>query len=502
MRTELASSSPRFPFGIPRGWFVVAFSSELPAGSVSTLRYFGRELVAYRGASGQAYLKDAYCPHLGAHLGHGGTVEGETVRCPFHGWRFDGEGRCAEVPGSKITPEKARIRAYPVREQNGVIFAFYDPEERTPWALPVLDEEGWTEGKTIHWRGLRTHAREVFENTVDTAHIGPVHDGRGARLVKKPERDGERLTIDIAFTAPGDIVGMPGTLNDVSLVVSMIGLGVVVVNTHVTNAGVRARQRIYVTPIDEDSVDIRGIVHVEKQADPVFTEELATIFHRAYVDDFAKDFPIWENKRYLETPLLSPVDGPVGLYRRWCEQFHVATPASAAPRREAFEVPSWALLKRTVEERVLGPARSKLASLRPASSASSEAASQRESNASSEHAPTTSPEKPSGRRVGSAEEYFQTLPERFVPAAARGVNAVFQWELGDETFHARVNDGALEVAKGPHDRPTVALVIPAEAYVRVVNGDLDGTWAFSSGLGRVKGSLSAAMKMRALFPAA
>ena len=119
-------------------------------------------------------------------------------------------------------------------------------------------------------------------------------------------------------------------------------------------------------------------------------------------------------------------------------------------------------------------------------------------SANTSSAPKTS-KRP--RKVGSAEEYFETLPARFVPEASRGVDAVFQWELGASTFHATVRDGTLQVNDGPHAHPTVALVMAADDYVRVVNGDLDGTWAFTSGLGKVKGSLSAAMKMRSLFPA-
>jgi len=497
MDSALATSS-RFPFGIPRGWFVLVMSSELPACAPIPLRAFGRDLVAYRGESGQAHVVDAYCPHLGAHLGHGGCVEGESIRCPFHGWRYDAEGRCTEVPGSPITPDKARLRTYPVREQNGTLLVFFDPAplaatQGTPWDLPELEEEGWTTPRLVHWKRLRTHPQEIFENTVDVAHIGPVHDGRQARLRGKPRREGERMTVEVAFTAPGDIVGMPGTLNDVELDVTMIGLGVVIVQTHVTNVGVRARQRICVTPLENDVVEIRGIVQVQKQGDPEYTEELARIFYQAYVEDFAKDFPIWENKRYLTAPLLSPVDGPVGLYRRWCEQFYDEAPA--------LEVEIWqpisklAMLRKTLERKVFDPARATVAAMRERSPSPAPSASETPSSTPTASAATST------RRVASAEEYFETLPQRFVPSAARGVDAVFQWELGEGTFHARVQDGKLELQRGAHDKPTVALVMAAEDYVKVVNGDIDGTWAFTSGLGKVKGSLTAAMKMRTLFPA-
>jgi phenylpropionate dioxygenase-like ring-hydroxylating dioxygenase large terminal subunit len=91
--TETARKSERFPFTAhPKGWYVIALSEEIDKGALIQLRYFGRDLIAYRGDSGRVYVTDAYCPHLGAHLGYGGRIEGETIRCPFHGWRFDGGG--------------------------------------------------------------------------------------------------------------------------------------------------------------------------------------------------------------------------------------------------------------------------------------------------------------------------------------------------------------------------------------------------------------------------
>ena len=65
--------------GYPRGWFVVAESHELGDEGVTKMRYFGRDFVLYRGASDQPHALDAYCPHLGAHLGVGGKVEGESA---------------------------------------------------------------------------------------------------------------------------------------------------------------------------------------------------------------------------------------------------------------------------------------------------------------------------------------------------------------------------------------------------------------------------------------
>ena len=70
----------RFPFGIPNGWFLMAYSEDLAVGDVRPLHYLDHDFVAVRGESGRVSVFDAYCPHLGAHLGHGGRVEGDGVR--------------------------------------------------------------------------------------------------------------------------------------------------------------------------------------------------------------------------------------------------------------------------------------------------------------------------------------------------------------------------------------------------------------------------------------
>ena len=100
---------PEYRFDIPpfpNGWFQVAFSDELSTGDVLPLQYFGRHLVLFRGEDGGARALDAFCPHLGAHLGYGGKVEDNCIRCPFHAWRWNGSGfqpREANQPCSRAS---------------------------------------------------------------------------------------------------------------------------------------------------------------------------------------------------------------------------------------------------------------------------------------------------------------------------------------------------------------------------------------------------------------
>ena len=126
----------RFPMPIPFGWFFVHFSHELHTGDVKTLHYFGQELVLFRTEDGQPALLDAYCPHQGAHLGFGGEVAGDAIRCPFHGWEYTADGRCKHIPYASQLPPKCKAgpvtRSYPVIEKNGVVWAWYHPDALPP----------------------------------------------------------------------------------------------------------------------------------------------------------------------------------------------------------------------------------------------------------------------------------------------------------------------------------------------------------------------------------
>ena len=184
-----STSSSRFPFpSLPCGWYVVAFSSQLAPGAVETVHYFGQDIVLFRTQSGALSAVDKVCPHLGAHVG-GGRVDGECLRCPFHGWGFDSSGRCVDVPNASKVPPKAALRSWPLREQNGLVFVFYSPTGQPPsWEIPVLDEQGWTPNQTIRWE-LRSHPQEVAENTVDSAHLGPVHSVEKCSVVSLEQRE-------------------------------------------------------------------------------------------------------------------------------------------------------------------------------------------------------------------------------------------------------------------------------------------------------------------------
>ena len=105
--------------------------------------------------------------------------------------------------------------------------------------------------------------------------------------------------------------------------------------------------------------------------------------------------------------------------------------------------------------------------------------------------------------VTSVKQYFDTLSERFVATASKGLNAVFQFELagdGGGTYNISVNDGTMEVKEGAAATPSVTIKMAADDYVKMVNGELNGTMAYMKGQMKVTGNLMLAQKMQAVFP--
>ena len=102
-----------------------------------------------RTEAGEVAALDAYCPHLGAHMGYGGRVEGGTLRCPFHGFEFDKTGECVGTPYGTLPSPKCIVPSWPVHEVNGFILAYHHPDGESPaWRVPDLSSEGYGRMRT------------------------------------------------------------------------------------------------------------------------------------------------------------------------------------------------------------------------------------------------------------------------------------------------------------------------------------------------------------------
>ncbi|KAH8098757.1 chlorophyllide a oxygenase [Aureococcus anophagefferens] len=138
--TRTLKSGGRFEF--LAGWFVLASSDELVAGAPPVaVEALGREYVLWRGATtGLVGCLDAYCPHMGAHLGVGGKVVGDCAQCPMHLWTFAGDGTCTDVPyTSKKIPAAAHGAPHAVHEWYGNVFVWFHADGAPPsYELPKL----------------------------------------------------------------------------------------------------------------------------------------------------------------------------------------------------------------------------------------------------------------------------------------------------------------------------------------------------------------------------
>lgn len=310
--------TPRFPFPLPFGWFAACQVDDVPDGGAIALRYVGQELVAWR--DGDAVnLNDAYCPHLGAHLGVGGRVDDGCLVCPFHEWSFDGEGRNVAIPYADKPNRKARLRTYPTIVRNGFVLFWYHPdvEVEPMWEIPELVADDFVLAGAYEWK-VKTAWQEVAENSVDMAHFKSVHGLTQIADISDLTMDGPFRTINSiqAFnTARGAFEG--------KLQSNSFGPGVGV--THFDLMG-RVTLLSCTTPVDEDEVHVRFTLfhspdEIAAKIAPGFAAEISR--------QFLEDIPIWENKRFVASPALAPSERPVTEFRRWASQFYAPVPEPA-----------------------------------------------------------------------------------------------------------------------------------------------------------------------------
>lgn len=319
----------------PLGWFAVAFGHEAPPGAVRARRFMGHELVLFRTASGQPCLMDAYCPHLGAHFASGGTIEGETIRCPFHGFRFDCQGSCVATGYGTKPPPSARARTWPIREVNGLILAFHGADGDAPaWEVPALDLDGWTAPLTRTFR-LRTHPQETTENGVDLGHLSWVHGYQQVEVLDAFATDGPRLRVRYAMSRSAGALGRFGEQLRAEFAITAYGLGYSLVEVSVPVYGLHTRHLVCATPTDPGRTTMRVAMFLHTATQParinpalrflprpVVDALIARLTFNGFVHDLEQDFPLWERKRYIKPPLLAAGDGPIGKYRTWTRQFY------------------------------------------------------------------------------------------------------------------------------------------------------------------------------------
>jgi len=158
-------------------WHPIALSKDLASGSAVPVKVLGEELTLYRGATGTPHLVAGRCRHRQTLL-HTGWVEGDRIRCMYHGWQFAGDGTCTERPAEKEKqpPAACRIPAYAVHEYAGLVFAWLGEGPAPAFDLPrkdCLEAEGVVVVATRE--SWRINWFQQIENSLDATHVSFVH---------------------------------------------------------------------------------------------------------------------------------------------------------------------------------------------------------------------------------------------------------------------------------------------------------------------------------------
>ena len=343
MSDSFQAPLPPIGLAVPSSWYCLGLARELRPGGIWRRRLGGAEIVVFRTETGAPVGLSAWCPHLGADLGVGGKVEGETIRCAFHGFCFGADGACASTPYGKRVPPAAKAATVPLLERHGLILAWHGANNEPPsFVIDDVDTSEWTDWRE-HTFDLRGHPQEIAENSVDFGHFAEIHGYTNVRELEPLQTTGPLLQAKYGFSRPRAFAFQDEIQAEIAIF--QHGLGYARVEVVLPKLGLRTRQLVLTMPLGDDRIVLRIAMAVHKglrpgQLHPLLgwlpagwlAERIVDRGILGYRDDVAQDIPIWQNKVHLPRPALADGDGPIGAYRKWTRQFYpraVAGDASA-----------------------------------------------------------------------------------------------------------------------------------------------------------------------------
>lgn len=307
--------------GFPFGWYPIELSANLAPGEVRPLRYFARDLAMWRGEDGQVRIIDAWCKHLGAHMGHGGKVHGNLLECPFHAWRYDGtEGVVKEIPYSKSIPPQVKRKctgAYPVTEANRWIWMWYHPEGADPlWEvahLPECSDPEWTEFEVHEWN-VWGNVQNMAENGVDVAHFKYIHGTANVPLGDL--RWGE-------WGRGADVKARMGTpWGEVDGQISYDTMGPGQSWTRFT--GISETLLVAcITPVDLDHCHTRFCFTQPRAQAEGERAGVAKALIRDICKQYDQDKVVWDRQKFEPEPIICAGDGPIAEFRKFYARYYV-----------------------------------------------------------------------------------------------------------------------------------------------------------------------------------
>lgn len=339
--------NPTLPF--PNSWFGIRTSRDLKRGQVLAVPFMGKEIVLYRTQSGEARACEPYCPHMGAHLGHGGRVEGEDLVCPFHGFAYDGTGACVRT-GWGDRPPRVALKFLPLREINGSLYIWRHHAGAAPhWEVPSFDLRGYAiRHIDITWDGSWD---DLAENSVDTTHLKSLHHADW----NLPVSSIEAHRVHIAGTAEYFFKKIR-----MQLPITLYGPGIVIAGT--TLSWMDYKAIVNITPIRqfENRFHITIAVRMTKMrfmpswVRTGIAHLFAWIFRHFHLREALNDNVVLAYRKRLDHPTLRPSDASIGMVRRWIRQFMPSSDVGAetlvATVKQQAEVAAFAEHKVMLED--------------------------------------------------------------------------------------------------------------------------------------------------------
>jgi cholesterol 7-desaturase len=316
---------PALPY--PDGWFCVGVAAEWKRGTVLTKPFMGEDIVVYRTATGALNAVRPYCPHLGAHLGVGGSVDGELLVCPFHGFAFGAEGWCARTPYG--SPPRARLQLLPVTEAAGVVWVWHSQDGSPPsWALPEALFSLAVRRMRSHATDVAGHPQDLQENAIDVGHLPYLHNVN-VEVLSEPKGDGPFYSFTYRLRRPMPplgtvtqeahftLIGMAGFLAELCVSADHLNIATWALATPIAPW----RMRFWLA--SSVSLALPGTSgRMRDLTSRALEPALSRFMNRRLVKDARHDLPIYHHKKYIHHPKLNDADGPIGAFRIWSRQFY------------------------------------------------------------------------------------------------------------------------------------------------------------------------------------
>ncbi|MBA0127011.1 3-ketosteroid-9-alpha-hydroxylase subunit A [Haloechinothrix sp. YIM 98757] len=339
--------SGELPDRFARGWHCLGLTEHFADGKPHAINAFGTKLVVFASSDGTINVLDGYCRHMGGDLTQG-EVKGDEIACPFHDWRWGGDGKCKSIPYARRIPLRARTRSWPTLERNKQLFVWNDPEGNPPpehVTIPQIEGVGSDEWSNWTWNSVYiegSNCREIVDNVVDMAHFFYIHHAFPTYFKNVFEG---HIASQYLNTKGRPDKGMAsnygGEENLLRSEAHYYGPSYMINYLHNTYKGLEIENVLINChyPVTANSFVLQWGVMVKKLpgVDDEQADNIAGKFAESIGEGFMQDVEIWKNKARIDNPLLCEEDGAVYQLRRWYEQFYVNADEVTEDMTKRFE---------------------------------------------------------------------------------------------------------------------------------------------------------------------